>query len=60
MTGPADDRLTEDLRRRLRELEKLRKPTPWQRGELAAIRRSALRPADVQRVQDLTERWSTR
>lgn len=59
MTGPQDG-LSEDLRRRLAALERLRKPTPWQRGELAAIRRSAIQPGDVRRVEDLAERWATR
>lgn len=60
MNSAQDGRLSEDLRRRLDALEKLKKPSEWQRGELAALRRSAIRPDDVRRVQDLSERWATR
>lgn len=60
MTGAQDGRLTDDHRRRLRELERAKKPTEWQRGELAALRLHAVRPDDQRRVQDLSERWASR
>lgn len=57
MNSAQDGRFTDDHRRALRALEKLRKPTEWDRGLLSALRQFAIRPADVQRVQDLTEKW---
>jgi hypothetical protein len=48
----------DDAAERLTRLEKINKPTPFNRGELSAIRLCRLDPAERNRVEALTQDWS--
>ena len=49
---------TEDQRREFDRLERVERPSEWERGTLAALRMTAQGDADHRRAQALTDRWA--
>lgn len=58
--GPLGKGLTEAQQARLSQLETVQHPTPWSRGELAALRICAITDAEQGRIAALDSRWAER
>lgn len=56
--GTLRDQWTPDQREQMRTLERLRRPSQWDRGALAALAATTCQPGESGRVERLRERWA--